>query len=115
MVAAPKRQARNVLITTKVDGRLGNQQLIQEGLEGYKLADNVELQVYFSLDYSCNNREDREYEKIKLSLKPNTAKPVFLKVKSELLRPNTYALLNVISHNGNKVDGGITYILTNKE
>ena len=111
-VAAPKRQERNLLIVTEVGGKLDKLTLVQNGLEGYRPTKIEKLKAGLSLEPGCNESDEGDLNKeIKLSLKPGTVKAVFLQVWPQKLEPRTYALLHVISRNGKKIDGGITYIL----
>lgn len=115
-VAAPIRKEKHLLIMTEVGGELDELTLAQAGLEGYRPAKYNELKAGLSLDPGCNESEEERLDKeVKMSLKPGTARAVFLKVWPQELDPRTYVLLHVISQDGKKIDGGMTYILTREE
>lgn len=115
-VAAPIRKEKHLLVRTEIGGKLDKLTMAQAGLKGYLPAKCNELKAGLSLDHGCNESEEERLDKeVKLSLKPGTARAIFLKVWPQELKPRTYVLLHVISQDGKKIDGGMTYILTIEE
>ena len=111
-VAAPIRKEKSLLVTTEFGGTLDKFDLVQAGLVNYRPAKLNSLKVGLSLDPGCDESEKKGLRKeLKLQLKPGTAKAVYLKVWPQELKPRTYVLLHVISRDGQKVVGGITYII----
>lgn len=115
-LAASIRNEKHFLVMIEVGGKLDKLTLFQAGLEGYRPAKHTELKVGLSLDPSCDKSEEERIDKeVNISLKPGTSKAIFLKVLFQELDPRTYVLLHVISQDGEKIEGGITYILTKEK
>jgi len=111
-VAAPSRKEKLLLVTTEIGGTLDKQNLVQAGLENYQPAKRNSLKVSLSLEPACDESSKERMEKeVKLPLKPGTAKAIYLKVWPQELEPKTFLLLHVISREGQRVVGGITYII----
>jgi hypothetical protein len=113
-VAAPMRMEQQLLVGIEVGGTLDDRLLYQLGLKGHKPAGKVDPKVGLSLEPGCG--EDGELQRqVRLSLKPGTARAVYLRVSPFELQPRTYALINVISRSAQKVVGGITYVVVKRE
>ena len=114
-LGAPPRKEKHLMLTMEFGGKLDKQILKQIGLGNYRPVKSS-VEAGFSLEGGCEDSKRKELEKeIKLSLKPGTARAVYLKVWPPDLQRETYTLLHVISRSENKIEGGITYILIKNE
>ncbi|MFP6871477.1 MAG: hypothetical protein VCE91_19470 [Nitrospinota bacterium] len=102
-VAAPIRVERVLHVATEFGGTLDKQTLKQVGLENYRPAKCDSLKVGLTLEPGCEEPgKEALDEEVKLSLKPGTARAVYLNVWPPELKPRTYVLLHVISRDKKK-------------
>jgi hypothetical protein len=110
-ISAPKRAARELLITAEPGGRLDDRLLAQVGLKEFQRVDGG-LNFGLSLDASCDTATDVPTEQsIRVALKPGTARPVYLRVAAADLPPRSYMLLHVVSRSEQRIEGGISYVV----
>lgn len=115
-VAAPMRRGQQLLITTELGGTLDERLLAQAGLREYQPLRDGDLKVGLSLEPGCATGDEAQLEReIRVSLKPGTARAVYLHVGPAELQPKTYVLLHVISRSEERVEGGLTYIVVTGE
>ena len=115
-VAAPLRRAQQLLVATEVGGAIDERLLDQAGLRGYQSMAGGDLKVGLSFEPDCGEGDEEQLEReIKVLLKPGTARAVYLRIWPPELEPKTYVLLHVISRSEDRVEGGITYIVVNRE
>ncbi|MBN2056911.1 hypothetical protein JW905_18440 [bacterium] len=115
-ISAPARKGKSLVITTETGGMLDKDSLRQLGLRGYRPAEEITVRTGLSLEGGCDNgRGERWKRTLEMSLKPGTAKAVYLTIQPQELAPRTYLLLHVISSEDKKAVGGITYALIRAE
>ena len=115
-VAAPLRRAQRLRVAIEMGRALDERLLAQVGLREYRPVDGGDLKVGLSLEPGCGESdEDQPEREVRLSLEPGTARAVYLRVWPTALEPRTYVPLHVISRSDEKVDGGRTYVVVNRE
>lgn len=115
-VAAPDRRAQRLHVAIEMGRALNDRLLAQMGLRKYRPVDGGNLKTGLSLEPGCSEGSEEQLEReIKLSLEPGTARAVYLRVGPMVLEPRTYVPLHVISRSEEQVEGGITYVIVNRE
>jgi len=113
-VAAPRRQEKIARLSLEIGGTLHKESLVRAGLADYRPAKCEAPRAGLSLEGGCDSKQDVEKE-LKVTLKPGTARAVYLKLWPVDMPNRDYLLVRVIEHHGDRVDGGMTYVLINKE
>lgn len=113
-VAAPHRQEKHVRLSLEIGGTLGNEILVSLGLVAYRPAKCEAPRAGLSLQGGCDGKQDIQKE-LKVTLKPGFARAVYLKLWPADLPEGSYLLVRVIECHGDQVNGGMTYVLINRE
>ena len=114
-LAAPRREARSLRVSIEVGGSLDKEVLARAGLEGFRPAKGS-IEAGLSTEAGCEPSGKAELAKdLEVVLKPGTTRAVYLKVPPARLESKTYVPIHVVSRNGDRIDGGITFVVVNRE
>jgi hypothetical protein len=87
--------------------------LTRLGLGRHRFAAGVKPVASLSLDGDCEPIEKKPTASLNYEVKRGTTSAVYLKVMPTRLEPDNYAVLRVVARDGDKVTGGVTYVLIN--
>ncbi len=114
--AAPARKMLILELRVEMGGELEQASLAQLGLHKVKPAKDAMVKASLSVDRDCGElTEQKSCDRLKIELKPGTARAAYLKVTPRGLKPGFYTLISVIAHDQDRVIGGVTYIAVSAE
>jgi hypothetical protein len=112
-IGAPAREDRRVRMVIERGEQLDKRVLARLGLSRHRFAASAKPVASLSLDGDCEPIEKKPTASLNYEVKRGTTSAVFLKVMPTKLEPDSYAVLRVVARDGDKVTGGVTYVLIN--
>ena len=111
-LTAPKRAKKALVLTVETGGELDKENLLQAGLRGFVPSRKGSCKTALGVESGCG--EGKPQQELKIELEPGTSRAVYLALApDEPLEPKSYQLVHVVSHEGRKVEGGISLIVIN--
>jgi hypothetical protein len=112
-IGAPPREDRRLRIGIERGEQLDKKLLARLGLARHRFAPRAQVTAWLSHNSDCEPAEKKPPESVTYDVKRGTVAAVFLKVMPAKLDADTYAVLRVVARSGEKVMGGVTYVLVN--
>ncbi len=113
--AAPEQEDRVIVVRVEIGGEIDPENLELLGIPKYKAFDPSAVIAGLGTTRNCPESPKSLQRELKLAIKKGTAQAVYLTVLAKSLKPGSYVPIDVISNDGNKDDGGITYVVTGKK
>ncbi len=115
-LAAPPRKERLLELAVEIGGDLDKAALASFGLSRFKPATKPAVEVSLSEDRDCDESSGKKQgDRLKVLVKPGTARAVYLKVFPRDLFPGVYQPINVVAYESDRIIGGVTYIAISRE
>lgn len=120
-IAAPLRHQKQLRLTLEIGGAVGKEALARAGLGQYRPAKCAPPRAELSLRGGCADQPSSDChdaqgaKELAVALQPGTARAVYLRLWPAALPERGYLPVRVIAHAGERIDGGLTYILIGKE
>lgn len=114
-LSAPVREQRVLEIMVEYGEEIDRKALHQLGIGKIKYMKKPMVKAKLSMDRECGTIRDKHCCHLKVDLAPSTSKAVYLKVDPYNLKLGGYTPINVIAREGDKVVGGVTFIVTSAE
>jgi hypothetical protein len=111
-IAAPARTRKHFRIALELGGAIDRELLVRLGLEGSRPAKGDSVRAALSTEPGC---EASDLSSVELKLEPGAIRALYLKVATKELKPRTYVPIHVVSRSGDRVEGGITFLVVSGE
>ncbi len=111
-IAAPAREKRSLEVMLEFGEEIGRKALLQLGIGKIEYTKKPMVKAELSIDRECGKINDKHCcHSLKVNLDPGTSMAVYLKVDPCDIKPGVYTPINVIAREGDRIVGGVTFIV----